>query len=79
MRPHTQETANLVTFTKEILNGKLHFLCSVFFLEILKYPCSGTQLTGGQGVSPALFGKYKNYTDFVTKKSSLILEKYCPV
>ena len=25
----SQETADLVTFTKEILNGKLHFLCSV--------------------------------------------------
>ena len=24
-----QKTANLVTFTEEILNGKLHFLCSV--------------------------------------------------
>ena len=24
-----QEAADLVTFTEEILNGKLHFLCSV--------------------------------------------------
>ena len=24
-----QETADLVAFTEEILNGKLHFLCSV--------------------------------------------------
>ena len=24
----TQETADLVTFTEEIRNGKLHFLCS---------------------------------------------------
>ena len=29
MWPNPQENANLVTFTKEILNGKLHFLCSV--------------------------------------------------
>ena len=28
MWPNLQETANLVTFTEEILNGKLHFLCS---------------------------------------------------
>ena len=28
MRPHPQETAYLVTFTEEILNGKLHFLRS---------------------------------------------------
>ena len=25
MRPSPQETADLVTFTKEIFNGKLHF------------------------------------------------------
>ena len=25
----SKETADLVTFTEEILNGKLHFLCSV--------------------------------------------------
>ena len=29
MRPNLQETAALITFTEEILNGKLHFLCSV--------------------------------------------------
>ena len=29
MWPNRQETADLVTFTEEILNGKLHFLCSV--------------------------------------------------
>ena len=27
--PNLQETTDLVTFTEEILNGKLHFLCSV--------------------------------------------------
>ena len=30
MWPHPQETADLVTFTEEILNGKFHFLCSVY-------------------------------------------------
>ena len=29
MWPNPQETANLVTFTEEILNEKFHFLCSV--------------------------------------------------
>ena len=28
MWPNPQETADLVTFTEEILNGKLYFLCS---------------------------------------------------
>ena len=29
MWPNPQETADLITFTEEILNGKLPFLCSV--------------------------------------------------
>ena len=29
MRSNPQETADLVTFSEELLNGKLHFLCSV--------------------------------------------------
>ena len=28
MWPNSQETPDLATFTVEILNGKLHFLCS---------------------------------------------------
>ena len=31
MRPNPQFPADLVTFTEEILNGKLHFSCSVSF------------------------------------------------
>ena len=33
VRPNPQETADLVTFTEEILNGKLHFLCSDIKLQ----------------------------------------------
>ena len=36
MWPNPQKTADLVTFTEEILSGKLHFLCSdgsIFFME----------------------------------------------
>ena len=29
MSPNPHQTADLVTFTEEILHGKLHFLCSV--------------------------------------------------
>ena len=28
MWPNTREAADFVTFTEEILNGELHFLCS---------------------------------------------------
>ena len=34
MWPNPQETKDLVTFTEEILNRKLHFLCSGFDLDI---------------------------------------------
>ena len=34
MWQNLQETVDLVTFTEEILNGKLHFLCGV--IEIYK-------------------------------------------
>ena len=30
MWPNPQDTADFVTFTEEIFNGKLRFLCSVF-------------------------------------------------
>ena len=32
-----QKTADLVTFTEEILNGKLHFLCSVYYQKSTIY------------------------------------------
>ena len=31
MWPNPQFSANLVTFAEEILNGKLHFLCGVWW------------------------------------------------
>ena len=38
MWQNLQETVDLVTFTEEILNGKLHFLCSgvTFFHQNVK-------------------------------------------
>ena len=36
MWPNPQETADLVTLTEEILNGKLHFLCSDLVLLFKK-------------------------------------------
>ena len=37
MRPNTQETADLIVFTKEFLNGKLHFFmhCYKMFDRVL--------------------------------------------
>ena len=44
MWPNPQFPPDLVTFTEEMLNGKLHFLCSVMsgcFWEIRKYAVYG--------------------------------------
>ena len=41
-----QETADLVMFTEEIRNGKLHFLCmqyTVFILRFLRIKCKITK------------------------------------
>ena len=38
MWPNSQETADLVTFTEEIVNGKLLFLCiKIIFESFWKY------------------------------------------
>ena len=34
MWPYPQDTADLVTFTEENLNGKLHFLCSAWMYAL---------------------------------------------
>ena len=39
MWPNPQETADLVTFTDEILNEKLHFLCSVIAYVPFCFTC----------------------------------------
>ena len=36
MWPNLQFTADLVTFTEEILNGKLHFFCNVILYILYK-------------------------------------------
>ena len=48
MWPNPQETADLVTFTEEIPNEKLHFLCSVssVYNNWLSTLCREQVLTG---------------------------------
>ena len=48
MCPNRQETANLVTFTEEILHGNFFFLCSVInpvvlILDMVKYTLSNVK------------------------------------
>ena len=52
MRPNPQFPADLVTFTEEILDGKLHFLCSVtrVLFPFLKFGVT-------QAIFSLLFGK----------------------
>ena len=53
MWPNPQETADLITFTEEILNGKLHFLCSVHYEKILDFlkPSPNLPSYGDQGLA----------------------------
>ena len=44
MRPNPQVTADLVTYTEEIMNGKLHLLCSVRFKVFFKVKGRSTVL-----------------------------------
>ena len=45
MWTNLQETADLVTFTEEILNEKLHFLCSVIFCNLFHFPLKQVKYT----------------------------------
>ena len=38
-----QETADIVTFTEEVLNGKLDFMCSEYFGTVSSYRSIGQQ------------------------------------
>ena len=59
MWPNPWETADLVTFTEEILNGKLHFLCSGFATCRTCLGCSLFALAHGQKIDGA--SDKKNY------------------
>ena len=39
MRPNCQQTADLVTFTEKILDGKLRFMCSVMNVQNVMSTC----------------------------------------
>ena len=44
MGPNPQETADSVTFTEKILNGKLHFLCCVCFISFIIFVLKTTTM-----------------------------------
>ena len=70
MWPNPQETADFVTFTEEILNGKLHFLCSSFnslLFMVLNFSCL---FTSNFFCLPLL---NKNYTRYIVFLPTTIL------
>ena len=78
MQPNPQETAELVTFTEEILNGKLHFVCSVL-QSCLSQIFVGDPATL-QKQPPKVFCEkniLRNFTNFVEKHlcQSLFFDK----
>ena len=76
MCPNPQETVDFVTFTKEILNGTLHFLCSVITQYYI--PCLGlsnrkTSFTSKLNVSHTAYGrKVQNRHLISTKRTKKI-------
>ena len=49
MLPNPQKTADLVTFTENIFNGKLHFLCSAgFFWPVFSRIRTESKIKPGQ-------------------------------
>ena len=66
MWPNPQEAADLVTFTEEILNGKLHFLCSLCSSEFLWIPNS-------ERYTPRILYQGPTKHLMVTSRRSLVL------
>ena len=48
MWPNPQETADLVTFTEESLDGKLHFLCTVYWRSLSRIISENLGSSGGK-------------------------------
>ena len=55
MRPNPQETVDLITFTEELLNRKLHFLLSIQNLFKVY------EVRSKQSILPPLMTSEKNY------------------
>ena len=59
MWPNPPGTANLLTFTEEISNGKLHFLCSVELITKIRDDIYVNDLvTGGESMQKVEKKKY---------------------
>ena len=69
---NVQETADLITFTEELLNGKLHFLCS----ELLLIWCIRSRLIWvSVKILTLLFRSLQNWSARFCFKGSLMLPK----
>ena len=62
MWPNPQFPADLVTFTEEILNGKIHFLCSA--KSVSAYP---------QHPPPKLLQLFSNYKGIIYNQIEFII------
>ena len=72
-----QETADLVAFTEEILNGKLHFLCSAWWIFFSNFVnTTPLYLIFLMTPFPALFNSFRK-TYFSTFLQDVIYETIC--
>ena len=70
MWPNPQFPVDLVTFTEEFLNAKLHFMCSVIFLFLFAYSWAKERVE--IGVTTMVLEKWKGcnwkYTELCSIK-----------
>ena len=74
MWPKPQETADLVTFTEEILNEKLHFLCSADLGNLISLSCNSQttwDFISMLSTKLALSGNYFTVSGFFTERKKL--------
>ena len=74
MWPNPQFSADFVTFTEEILNGKLHFLCSVMikalYIQVLKSFPIIVNSTNFRSNRPEVFSKKGVLKNFAKSQES---------
>ena len=65
MWTNSQETADLVTFSEKMLNGKLHFLCSTAYIKHHAYSCE----------NPTVFRLKKAQLTFTCSNSTIYTQE----
>ena len=74
MSPNLQFPADLVTFTEEICNGKLYFLCSVLLVEADKI-ITKIYIEIQSNIKEYHPNNYHHEYEFLQKKNTIIMKR----